>query len=61
MPQKPLVAIVDDDESIRDSTKDLLDAAGFAAATFPSAESFLQVEPSRQHRPAWSRTCACPG
>jgi FixJ family two-component response regulator len=42
VPKKPLVAIVDDDESIRDATKDLLDAAGFAAATFPSAESFLQ-------------------
>ena len=47
MPQKPLVAIVDDDESIRDSTKDLLDAAGFAAATFPSAESFLKSDRRR--------------
>ena len=59
MPQKPLVAIVDDDESIRDSTKDLLDAAGFAAATFPSAESFLNPTVAAA-RPAWSRTCTCP-
>ena len=47
MPQKPLIAIIDDDESMRDSTKDLLDAAGFAAATFPSAESFLESDRRR--------------
>jgi FixJ family two-component response regulator len=39
---KPTVAIVDDDESVRDTTKDLLDSAGLSAATFDSAESFLQ-------------------
>jgi FixJ family two-component response regulator len=39
--KKPLVAVVDDDESIRDTTKDLLDAAGLGAATFTSAEAFL--------------------
>jgi FixJ family two-component response regulator len=38
----PTVAIVDDDESVRDTTKDLLDSAGLSAATFDSAESFLQ-------------------
>jgi len=41
MPDKPLVAVVDDDESMRDTTKDLLEAAGFRAATFASAEAFL--------------------
>jgi len=41
MPQKPLIAVVDDDESMRDTTKDLLEAAGFRAATFASAEAFL--------------------
>ena len=41
MPNKPLVAIVDDDESIRDTTKDLLESEGLAGATFPSAEAFL--------------------
>src|SRR5262245_23727901 len=40
--QKLLVAVVDDDESIRDTTKDLLDSAGFNAATFASAEAFLK-------------------
>jgi FixJ family two-component response regulator len=37
----PLVAIVDDDESIRNATRDLLRAAGFSTATFEDAESFL--------------------
>lgn len=37
----PLVAVVDDDESIRNATEDLLKAAGFSTATFEDAESFL--------------------
>ena len=41
MPERPLVAIVDDDESIRNATRDLLRAAGFSTATFEDAESFL--------------------
>jgi len=40
-PKKPLVAVVDDDESMRDTTKDLLASAGFRTATFASAEAFL--------------------
>ena len=38
----PLVAIVDDDESMRDTTKDLLESAGFSAVTFAGAASFLK-------------------
>ena len=41
MPEGPLVAIVDDDKSIRNATQDLLKAAGFSTATFEDAESFL--------------------
>ena len=41
MSERPLVAIVDDDESIRNATRDLLRAAGFSTATFEDAESFL--------------------
>jgi len=42
VPKKPLVAIVDDDESIRDTTKDLLESAGLAAATFASGQLLLK-------------------
>jgi FixJ family two-component response regulator len=39
--EKPLVAIVDDDKSLRNATGDFLKAAGFATATFPDAQTFL--------------------
>ena len=42
--RKALVAIVDDDESIRHATRDLLRAAGFSTATYEDAESFLDSE-----------------
>ena len=42
VPAGPLVAIVDDDKSIRDTTKDLLESAGFTAAVFASAASLLK-------------------
>jgi FixJ family two-component response regulator len=42
VPKGPLVAIVDDDESMRDTTKDLLESAGFSAVTFARAASFLK-------------------
>jgi len=41
MSLRPLVAIVDDDQSIRDATSNLLQSAGFLTATFADAESFL--------------------
>jgi FixJ family two-component response regulator len=37
-----LVAIVDDDASMRDTTKDLLESAGFSAVTFASAAGLLK-------------------
>jgi FixJ family two-component response regulator len=42
MPEAPLIVIVDDDRSIRNAMQDLLKAAGFSAATFEDAESFLR-------------------
>jgi FixJ family two-component response regulator len=37
----PLVSVVDDDESVRESLPDLLKQLGFTAQAFPSAEAFL--------------------
>jgi len=37
----PLISVVDDDESVRESLPDLLRELGFAARAFPSAEEFL--------------------
>jgi FixJ family two-component response regulator len=42
VPKRSLVAIVDDDQSMRDTTKDLLESAGFPAATFASAADLLK-------------------
>ena len=39
-----LISIVDDDESIRESTKGLIRSLGYQAATFASAEEFLQSD-----------------
>ena len=41
MPEGPLIAVVDDDRSIRNAMQDLLNAAGFATFTFENAKSFL--------------------
>jgi FixJ family two-component response regulator len=41
MVKRPLVAVVDDDESVRESLPDLLREFGYAAETFSSAEEFL--------------------
>jgi FixJ family two-component response regulator len=41
MPQRLLVALIDDDESIRESLPGLLKVLGFAARVFASAEEFL--------------------
>jgi FixJ family two-component response regulator len=38
---KPLISIVDDDESVQVSTMDLVSSMGFAAKIFPHAEAFL--------------------
>ncbi|HXE47352.1 MAG TPA: response regulator [Ramlibacter sp.] len=38
----PLVAIVDDDESIREATANLLQSVGWSTATFEDAMSFLR-------------------
>lgn len=50
MVSRPLVSVVDDDESIRESLPDLLNEFGFAVQTFASAEQFLASDwPDKTH------------
>jgi FixJ family two-component response regulator len=44
----PLVSVVDDDESVRESLPDLLRAFGFSAEAFSSAEAFLASDSIRK-------------
>jgi FixJ family two-component response regulator len=44
MPTKLVIAIVDDDESAREGTADLIKSIGFVAKAFPHAEGFLQSD-----------------
>jgi FixJ family two-component response regulator len=44
MDPRPLISVVDDDESVRESLPDLLREFGFDAQTFSSAEEFLASE-----------------
>ncbi len=48
MPKRSLVAVVDDDESVRESLPDLLREFGFAAKAFESAEEFLAFDRVRE-------------
>jgi FixJ family two-component response regulator len=42
MPDKPIISVVDDDPSVREGVKDLLDAMGFDVETFASPSEFLE-------------------
>ena len=44
MVERPLISVVDDDESVRESLPDLLREFGFEAQAFKSAEEFLASE-----------------
>jgi FixJ family two-component response regulator len=43
----PLISIVDDDESVRNSLDDLIRSAGFRTQSFPSAEVFWSSPQAR--------------
>ena len=47
MPRVPLIAIVDDDDSLRSSLENLIRSFGFRAQGFPSAEAFLSWRQAR--------------
>ena len=47
MPGVPLIAIVDDDESLRDSLENLIRSFGFRATGFASGEAFLSWRQAR--------------
>lgn len=47
MVSRPLVSVVDDDESVREALPDLLREFGFAVKTFASAEEFLASDRSQ--------------
>jgi FixJ family two-component response regulator len=44
LPQPVVISIVDDDEEVREATKGLVRSLGYTAATFGSAEEFLNSE-----------------
>ncbi|HLN97628.1 MAG TPA: response regulator [Pyrinomonadaceae bacterium] len=46
----PLISVVDDDESVRESLPDLLKEFGFSARAFSSAEEFLASNHLNQTR-----------
>src|SRR5579872_1015558 len=48
--ERPLVCVVDDDESVRESLPDLLGEFGFATRTFSSAAEFLASDCVGQSR-----------
>lgn len=50
MDNRPLVSVVDDDESVRESLPDLLRELGFAVRAFSSAEEFLASDCVAQTR-----------
>ncbi len=41
-PKKPVISIVDDDPSVRESTMDMLNSMGFVTETFQCADDFLE-------------------
>ncbi len=50
MQLRGLVAVIDDDESIRESLPDMLRQFGYAAAAYPSAEEFLASQSLHEAR-----------
>ena len=52
VPNRSTVAVVDDDEAVRDALSNLLASLDLGVATFASAEAFLASPACRRRRPA---------
>lgn len=50
MAVRPLIAIIEDDDAVRDSFGELLEVCGFAVALFGTAEDFLRMANSADFR-----------
>ena len=50
MSTSPLISVVDDDDSVRESLRRLIRSAGYAVQAFSSAEQFLNSEQLRESR-----------
>lgn len=48
MKNRPLIAVVDDDQSVREALENLIRSVGFEVKLFASAEAFLDSEARRQ-------------
>jgi FixJ family two-component response regulator len=44
MPKKPVISIVDDDETVRETTLDLISSMGFLVKSFACADDFLKSD-----------------
>jgi two-component system response regulator FixJ len=44
LPEIPLISIVDDDESVREALKSLIESVGFRTEVFSSGENFLNSD-----------------
>jgi two-component system response regulator FixJ len=44
LPETPLISIVDDDESVREALKSLIESVGFRTEVFSSGENFLNSD-----------------
>jgi len=48
MDKRPMISIVDDDESVREATMSLMRAAGYEPEAFPCARDFLNSEQAQR-------------
>ncbi len=55
-PKRKLIAVIDDDDSVRKALDRQITAAGYRCHAFASAEQFLSVAAMLRRRLPWSAT-----